>query len=82
MYKNGNCSLRGIEVLTKEWCKDQSVLLNRRKGRWVLTHINECPVCGKGSKHKEHVYNRPKPENPADRINFTMNYDYCLEEAL
>jgi len=79
-YKKGHCKLRDLEVFSKEWCKEQSVILQKRRSRWHFTSINECPVCGKQRKSVYHVMDRPKPENITDRMEFTMDYDHCLEE--
>lgn len=43
---------------------------------WYMTYIDECPVCGRGNTERKRMYT-PKPENPADRYEYCVNYDYC-----
>jgi hypothetical protein len=37
---------------------------------WYRFYTTECVLCGAGDTYKERVYDRPKPENPAERYEF------------
>jgi hypothetical protein len=46
------------------------------KGCWYLTHIAECPICGRGDTIKERKYGN-RPETVWDQYEYTIAYDYC-----
>lgn len=43
---------------------------------WYYTEIEECVLCGRSKSYKERIYDRPKPENPGDRIILRQNACY------
>jgi len=39
---------------------------------WILFHIEECVLCGRHAEYRERIYDRPKPEDGAERYTFTQ----------
>ena len=52
----------------------------KRKGYWILSITEFCPVCGAENSWKERIFNRSKPKDPAKRYESRQEYDQCLEK--
>lgn len=47
------------------------------KKYWYKFLMHWCPICGKETKWKERIYDRPKPKDIEDRHVYSEIYDYC-----
>jgi hypothetical protein len=43
-------------------------MVKNKKKYWYMTEITECVLCGRETKIKYRVYNKPRPSNRADRM--------------
>lgn len=43
-----------------------------KSGYWYMTYTDECVLCGRGETVKYRVYDRPKPEDIADRYEYSQ----------
>jgi hypothetical protein len=41
-----------------------------KRGYWYHFYHTECALCGAGDTYKERIYDKPKPEDPAERNEF------------
>jgi len=39
----------------------------KKKGYWYKTEVEYCVLCGKETKHRERIYDRPRPDDPGER---------------
>lgn len=44
-----------------------------RPGFWVKFYYDECVLCGHTDESREFVYDRPKPENPVERYEYSQH---------
>jgi hypothetical protein len=68
------CCGGGLQEATNPLERNEAMAI---KGKyWYFKSLHECPVCGRSDTYRERRYT-PKPENPQDRCEYVVDYDYC-----
>lgn len=58
-----------------DFCTDEKP----KRGYWYKTVTHQCVNCGGGHTYRYRIYDKPKPENPNDRWEYTEELCYgCL----
>lgn len=56
---------------------DYYLNLEGMSGHWVESDIYYCPLCGSENKVSERIYDRPRPEEWAERNHIIESWDAC-----
>ena len=61
------CS-QSLTALINESVTQMETEIRKKKGYWYKTTVYACVLCGHENRYRERIYDRPKPEDPNERL--------------